>query len=332
MEFVVRVRRFSVAISAITCLALAGWSCFPSQGADAASGRPGVATKLAAEAGFQANRQAAEREAQHLLAVARVPPGATRLNDARACSTAAAEMSKPAVTSVVRKSRFWRVSEPRTQLASWLQSHSPKGLRLTVWMPDEGPWGYDGKTTAQWSLAELQVGAARLSASRSVICAVSVVIWLDPRPWPDNAAGPRIHLTVAGGCLSSDAKLVGVTNPGTNLKTRLLPAATPTGAVVCAYKGMNASPSFGLAHQSRLGATAARRLAALVAAIPLSHEDGGTISCPSDDGSAAVFVFAYRVHSDVDIWADSGGCGFAANGYIRSGFDFGLYKLVDQYE
>jgi hypothetical protein len=88
-----------------------------------------------------------------------------------------------------------------------------------------------------------------------------------------------------------------------------------------------------LAHQSHLGAKAARRLAALVAAIPLSHEDGGIMNCPESDDSAAVFVFAYRVHSDVDIWANPAGyCGFAANGYITSGYDFGLYKLVDQYE
>ena len=327
-----RVRLFSVAIAAITCLVVGGWSCFPTQGAGAVSKRSGVATILAVEGGAQANRQAAEREAQHLLTLARVPPGATRLNDARACSTAAAEMTKPAETSVVRKSRFWRVSESRTQLASWLQGNPPAGLRLTTWMPDGGPWGYDGKTTAQWSLAELQVGAARLSASSSALCVVSVVIWLDPRPWPDNAVGPRIYLTVAGGCLSSDAQLAGVINPGTNLKTRLLPADTPTEALVCAYKGINASPNFGLAHQSHLGAKAARRLAALVAAIPLSHEDGGTYSCPDGDGSAAVFVFAYRVQSDVDVWAEPGGCGFAANGYIESGIDFSLYKLVDQYE
>ena len=45
-----------------------------------------------------------------------------------------------------------------------------------------------------------------------------------------------------------------------------------------------------------------------------------------------MFVFAYRVHFDVDIWAEPGGCGLAANGYIESGIDFSLYKLVDQYE
>ena len=121
-----RVRLSSVAIAAITCLAVGGWSCFPTQGAGAVSKRSGVATILAVEGGAQANRQAAEREAQHLVTLARVPPGATRLNDARACSTAAAEMTKPAETSVVRKSRFWRVSES-WDTASLVAPREPSG-------------------------------------------------------------------------------------------------------------------------------------------------------------------------------------------------------------
>ena len=93
-----RVRLFSVAIAAITCLAVGGWSCFPTQGAGAASKRSWVATILAVEGGVQANRQAADREAQHLLTLTRVPLGAARANDAQACSTPSAEMTKAGST------------------------------------------------------------------------------------------------------------------------------------------------------------------------------------------------------------------------------------------
>ena len=45
-----------------------------------------------------------------------------------------------------------------------------------------------------------------------------------------------------------------------------------------------------LAHQVRLGAAAAGRLAAAVAALPLSHVDGGLTSCPAGLGTAAIMA------------------------------------------
>src|SRR6202453_3607751 len=98
-----------------------------------------------------------------------------------------------------------------------------------------GPWGYNDHANAQCQSAQLGVGAASLGPSTTVICLESQVVWLDPRPWADNLAGPRVHVAVAAGCPATDAKLVGVSNPGADLKARLLPPDQPTAALVCSY-------------------------------------------------------------------------------------------------
>jgi hypothetical protein len=172
------------------------------------------------------------------------------------------------------------------------------------------------------------VGAASLGPSTTAICLEAQVVWLDPRPWPDNASGPRAHVAVAAGCPATDAKLVGVNNPGVALKTRLLPPGKPTAALVCSYNGYNGplpeSPQLSLAmrlaHQVRLGAPAAGRLASAVGALALSHVDGGVTSCPAGLGTAAILAFSYRTGPDVDIWVAATGCPYFANGYIRSGW------------
>lgn len=56
-----------------------------------------------------------------------------------------------------------------------------------------------------------------------------------------------------------------------------------------------------------------------MARMPLSHVDGGTVSCPMDDGSYAVLVLTYAGRPDVDLWIKLNGCGGVSNGYIRAG-------------
>ena len=280
----------------------------------------------------QGNLAAAQREAQHLLSLGRAPAGATMMNAAAACKPVDGDLGTPAVRSIVEAQRSWRAHGSLGSIASWLYAHPPAGLQLTTWTgtaADSGsPWGYNDHVSAKWQSAQLGVGAAYLGASTTAICLEAQVVWLDPRPWPDNVPGLRVHVTVAAGCPATDSKLVGVSNPGADLRTRLLPPGEPTAALVCSYNGYNgpapASPQLSLAmklaHQERLGAPGADRLASAVASLPLSHVDGGFTSCPAGLGTAAIMGFSYRSAPDVDVWVAATGCPFFANGYIRTGW------------
>jgi hypothetical protein len=292
----------------------------------------------------QGNKLAAQREAQHLLSLGRAPAGATTMASAAACKTVDGDLGTPAATSIVQAQRGWRVHGSLASVASWLYTHRPAGLQLTTWMgaaaDGGGPWGYSDHASTQWESAQLGVGAAYVNPSTTAVCLEAQVLWLDPRPWPDNAPGPRVHVAVAASCPTSDAKLVGVNNPGADLKTRLLPAGEPTAALVCSYNGYNGpvsklaqlSAAMKLAHQARLEAPAAARLASAVSALALSHVDGGVTACPAGMGTAAILAFSYRSSADVDVWVVPTGCPFFANGYIRTGWiTVDVAKFLQQY-
>ncbi len=315
-------------------------------GAASAQAAPPVqaAASTQAAATVQGNKLAAQREAQHLVSLGRAPAGATPMSGATACKTVDGDLGTPAGTSLVEAQRAWHVHGSLATIASWLYTHRPAGLQLTTWMGSArdggGPWGYSDHASAQWQSAQLGVGAAYLSPSTTAVCLEAQVLWLDPRPWPDNAAGPRVHVAVSAGCPASDAKLVGVSNPGADLKTHLLPEGEPTAALVCSYNGYNGpasespqlSAAMKLAHQARLGTLAAGRLASAVNALALSHVDGATTACPAGMGTAAILAFSYRSSPDVDIWVVPTGCPFFANGYVRTGWvTVDVAKFLQQY-
>jgi hypothetical protein len=313
-----------VAVATVLSLGVSGYG----QRAVEASG----AGPVAAGVGVAAVVAAAKGEAQHLLSLGRAPSGATRMTSAPACNSVDGDLGTPAVSSIVQAQRSWRVHGALGSIQAWLYAHPPAGLQLTTWngaaANGPGPWGYDDRVTAQWQSAQLGVGAAYLGPGTTAICLDAQVVWLDPRPWPDNAPGPRVHVAVAAGCPSTDAKLAGVRNPGAALRTRLLPLGEPTAALVCSYNGYNGpglespqlSGAMKLAHQARLGVAAAGRLAAAVSALRLSHVDGGLTSCPAGLGTDAIMAFSYRTGRDADIWVAATGCPFFANGYIRTGW------------
>ncbi len=333
-----------VVAATVVCLGVSGYGPRAAEAREAPVNILATGSSLEANPRVQANKGAAEREAQHLLSLGRSPAGATMMNSAAACKSVDADLGTPAVSSIVIAERSWRVHGSLGSIASWLYAHPPEGLQLTTWTGAAanggGPWGYNDRVTLQWQSAQLGVGAAYLGPSTTAICLEAQVVWLDPRPWPDNVAGPRAHVAVAAGCPATDAKLVGVTNPGAELRTRLLPLGEPTAALVCSYNGYNGpspelpqlSLAMKLAHQARLGAAAAGRLAAAVAALPLSHVEGGLTSCPAGLGTAAIMAFSYWTGPDVDIWVAATGCPFFANGYIRSGWiTVDVVNFIHQY-
>lgn len=233
-------------------------------------------------------------------------------------------MGTPDVTSLVDRVMTWRVRLPFAAARAWLSAHRPRGLHsdgsanggngITGWTSMVGD-SYSGPANPAWASADLEISTAPAGENASVIRVDAVIVWLDPRP---VRSGPGVHpvrVTVSGGCPLTDRGVTGVANPGHVLTRRLLPPGQPTAGLRCRYDGLNGHP-WHLVAARRLTATAARRAARSMARIPLSHTDGGVMSCPMDDGSFEVLALAYPNRPDVDLWIKLNGCGGISNGYI----------------
>jgi hypothetical protein len=152
--------------------------------------------------------------------------------------------------------------------------------------------------------------------------------WLDPVPLRDDAGGPRLRVTVAGGCPKTDEGEAGVSNDGADLDASLLPAGAPSAGLICYYSGMNGK-AFALTRSVPLSAANAARLAVAANASQLSHLDDEHVNCPSDDGSQAVLAFSYSGRTDVDLDYALTGCSWVANGHIVATPSDALSALVD---
>jgi hypothetical protein len=304
------------------CLAFAG--CGSGHPAADPAARLIQARRTPAAATAAANRSTADSEARRLLSLARIPDGAVRLR-AGPRSLSGPAMGTPAVSSLVDTARFWRVAMSFQRALAWLQAHPPRQLAengtASTWDghgTSMAGFSYGGPASPAWQSAALEIGVAPAAGGGTVIRADAVVVWLDPRPVPDNVTGPRARVTVAGGCPGSDAGYVGVSNPGSRLTGRLLPAAIPAAGLECRYDGMNGR-AWKLREDRLLGPAAAGRLASTMARLPLGHVDGGITSCPMDDGSAEIIALSYAHQADVDLWVNLNGCGGVSNGYIVVG-------------
>ena len=317
-------------------------------GGAAATSTPGSVVAIA----MARPRQAAVDEAHRLLLLARLPPGATRTASAPPGLAGGPALGTPGVSSLVVQTQYWRVPMSFDQAQAWLEGHPPAGLKPAGSSTGGGAspsdmttgYGYTALSTAQLQSPELEVGVAYVGPSVSAVRVDAVVIWTDPRPWPDSATGKRAHVTVAGGCPARVAGVVGVTNPGAGLTASLLPPGSPTAALVCRYDGSDgpsgslpASQWQKLAHQARLTATGARELARVVDAAPTSRTvvpGGGAFApaaqCPMDDGAVAIVAFSYPGRPDVDLWAQLSGCAVVGNGFIL-GSGAGIASRVKLY-
>jgi hypothetical protein len=270
------------------------------------------------------NKKLAEAEGRRLLLLAPVPAHAVPLRSAPPSLSGPAG-GTPGVASLVDKSRSWRLAMPFTAAAAWLAAHSPPGLLRSgssqggyYGVPDLVGYSFAGPGNSAWDSADLEVEVAPAGPHASVLRADGVVVWLDPVPFRDIAAGKRLRVLAADGCPRTDSGIVGVTNPGAGLEYALLPAGRPRSGLKCGYYGGNGHP-FQLRSEQRLTAAQAQQLAAVVARTRLSHVIGGVFSCPAGDASAELVVFSYRGQPDVDLWIWLNGCGGISNGYIKAG-------------
>jgi len=269
-----------------------------------------------------ANKAAADAEASRLLALAQVPPGATEIAVPPA-GLSGPVMGTPGTTSLIDHAKYWQVAMSFADALAWVKAHPPNTLASGGSMSGTGPDGQSGGYSYQvpdspgWTQAQLEIGVASAAAGVSDIRADGIALWFDPVPLQDNAPGPRMRVTVAGGCPATDAGAVGVRNSAPDLATMLLPAAAPTGGLMCEYAGLNGI-RFGLLKSTKLDADAAAQLASSVSSSPLSHLDNEQVHCPMDDASAAVLVFSYPGRADVDVWYTRNGCRSVSNGYITA--------------
>ncbi len=294
---------------------LAGTGVATAEGGRSSTTSPGVAA-------FQANRHAAEREVSHLMALVRLPKGASRLAGVPKSSPLAGNWYITEGTQL-DETRYWAVPITPQDPLAWVKAHPPAGLKLTGEGSGSGPLTmltYGAPATAVWVQAELDLTEA---SETGIVRADAVVVWLDPRPLPDSAAGPRVRVEVRRGCPANTLHSVGVTNAGAIFATQLLPPGPPGAGLVCVY-------NYGrLTHRLRLAGAAAQRWAAAVKALPLSHTDGTGSNCGTSS-TKAVLALSYTGRADADIWIDLTACGVASNGHLVADRLFGssLERLV----
>jgi hypothetical protein len=285
----------------------------------AGCGTEHVATPQAA-----GNRAAAWAEASRLLTLAKLPPGAIRLANPPGSLTSPM-MGRPDVASLVDRTVSWQVRLPFAATRAWLSAHPPNGLHQNG-NGSSGDAGvttmtgtsYRGPASPAWQSADLEFAIAPAGPDASTIRVDAVVVWLDPSPVPSGPGTHPVRVTTASGCPATDRGVTGVTNSGAALRNSLLPPGQPDAGLRCEYDGFNGHP-WHLVTTTKLTADAAGQAAESIARLPLSHTDGGLmISCPMDDGSAAILVLAYPGHPDVDLWIKLNGCATVSNGYIST--------------
>jgi hypothetical protein len=266
------------------------------------------------------NRAATGAEVKRLLALAPLPPGVRPVKGPQRKLDGPA-MGTPSTSSLIDRHGFWQSSMPMSTVWSFINAHAPN--RLTTSGSSSGNDG-DGPTegigwgepdTAYATGLELDVSVIA-NAGGTLIRADGLGEWLDPRPIRDSGSGPRLRVTVAGGCPSIDKSVAGVSNPGPGLDDALLPAGSPIAGLICEYGGLNSTPRFGLAKQVDLDSMGAVRIASQARALPVDHTDAGVHSCPMDDGSFDVIALRYAGRPDVDLGYHSTGCETVANGHI----------------
>ena len=283
------------------------------------------------------NKKAAEDEAKRLLTLAPKPPGARSVAEAPTGLSGPA-MGAPMTSSLIDQTEFWSVPMSLDDSIAWLRAHQPAGMDYLGESSGSGPgesykglaWApnHDAQTDPGVGGPNLQVNVAAVDTQNSAWRVDAIDTWLDPVPRRDVADGPRMRVTVTGGCPSTDKGEAGVTNEGADLDAALLPAGGPTAGLICYYNGLNGM-AFTLTRSVPLSAADAARVAVAANASQLSHLDDEHVNCPSDDGSQAVLAFSYSGRTDVDLDYALTGCSWVANGHIVATPSDALSALVD---
>jgi hypothetical protein len=261
---------------------------------------------------------AALAEAQRLLPLARVPLQA---------KPASPSVLKPPPLQhrgddrlAIRVSALWTIAETPKVAWAWVENHPPQGLQTMADGYSHLQFAVDGRQTwtepgtDAFSTATLTIVAQGPDAGPTTIEVEAEVLWVTSAAQRDATSGPRVRVTLAGGCPASVHRMTDVSNPSADLDDRMLPPGMPTGGLICRYAGGGTPLLIG----APLGPAPAQALAAAVSAIRIGTTATYQAGCPVDViGNAVIFVLSYRDHPDVDLWYAPGGCEWLANGFVR---------------
>lgn len=288
----------------------------------APNARPAGNARPATPAG---NKKKTRREAARLLRLAPVPSGAQPLT-AKPSSDQGPALGAPDTRSLVDLTHYWHDGRSVAEVYGRVRRAQVRGMKQSGSSSGSGPGGGVAKGV-EWSepdrpyATQLTMDVEVWSDPKggSFIRADGMGEWLDPRPIRDTTpAAERLRVTTAAGCPANDrGKQSVVASNDAALSRQLLPGASATRGLVCVYGGTNFSPAMGLYRTIHLSQEQAADFATRVQRLRLSHIDGGSTSCPMDDGSARVVALSYPHQADVDLWL-SGGCERLTNGSITT--------------
>ena len=287
----------------------------PTAAADAA---PTTSTTATAEQ----NRALAQVEAQRILGLARVPPGAVL------------EKNPPGINSTFRASlgivvseKYWDNPLSLGDTYNWLLAHptmgAPQPPQTLEPSTKDRTLGFYASLTATdaWDSGAGEMSIRKLTDGTTQMMARGRVNFLDPAPWLDTLAGPRLRLTKDSTCpgYSNLKGIVGVDNPGADdLATRVLPTEAPTGAFLCSYLGVSSSGQ-PISSSKVLDTATAVAAANTLRRAHLSHYDGPLPLSGIWHIPAAVIAFTYADREPVDIMLTNNtryGATSVANGHV----------------
>ena len=282
------------------------------------------------------NKALATAEAERLLGLALLPPGAQPLSSQPA-SLQGPALGAPHTTSLVDKAKFWHVTSPFAKASAWVTAHPPAGLASDGTSSGDTAEGgqsagvsYAAADSVHWTSARLEIDVASAGDGGSDIRADGIAAWWDPVPLRDTAQGQRLRVDVASGCPKSDRGFFGVRNERPGLTDALVPPGVPTQGLACVYAGINGT-TFALLRSTPLTGSAAASLASVLAGNSLRHLDNVVTHCPMGDGSATVIALTYAGGPDVDIWYARNGCQYLANGAVTAAPDAKFLSQVSTF-
>lgn len=260
----------------------------------------------------------ATAEAKALLDAAPLPPGASAVTGRTPEALSGPIMGTPSSNHLVDLYRVWTVPEPVHAALAWIERHPPAGLGYSGSTPGGPAMGrsWSAPDTVAYRQAQLEVGVAPDGRSSSYVRADGLDIWVSTAPALDHNRGPRVRVTIAGGCPTpADVhKLVegiDVANADPALKGRMLPPGNPVTGLLCG-QSLDSTQS----GSARLSVAQADRLASVVNHLQLGSEGAATAVCPNDTGVAYIIVLAYAGHPDADLLYHAGGCQTLDNGFV----------------
>lgn len=323
-------RRWLVGCAGPVAAAVLLAACASGNGSEqAASAGPGTesavvhATTPSVTAAAQ-NKSAAQAEADRLVSLALLPPGAVR-KKGQPTGLSGPALGTPQTSQLIDSVSYYRVAMSLPRARAWFEANSQPGFSQSGKSSRRGPAGSDGfgfefepspPPHWTWGNANLEIGLVSQGSTGTAIRVDGLAQWINPTPTPDAARGPAMRVTVAGGCPATDRGRSDVSNPGdTDLDHQMLPAAAPSAALDCIYTGMNGT-TFTLISSQQLTAAQAAVAADKIRAVPLGSEGNGPHSCPMDDARVSILAFSYLGRADIDIWEHTSGCASIDNGHI----------------